>query len=118
MRGAITFGDVVRTLTAEGVESYHTDIIRREETFYMPNGETHVEPMNFTPRPIAELFSAPGVIAAIRASQAGQSTYLQFLERITNAGVTNYTVYLAGKRCIYLGRGGEFHVEEFPAAKA
>ena len=117
MSGENAFPDVVRVLTAEGVESYRADLVRQEETFYMLNGETHVEKVTFTPTPIAAEFDAFRVKAAIAASQAGQIKYREFLRRAMEAGTTSYVVYLNGKRCIYFGRNGDLHVEEFPGAK-
>ncbi len=29
------------------------------------------------------------------------------------AGVTDYTVYIAGEKAIYNGRNGDFHIEQF-----
>jgi uncharacterized protein YbcV (DUF1398 family) len=118
MRGEIQFPEVVRVLMSEGVESYRADLVRHEETFYMPSGETHVTKMDFTPVPIADDFAAADVLAAIRTSQAGAQTYKQFLDRAMAAGTTHYTVFLAGRKCIYFGRKGEFHVEEFPTARS
>ena len=114
LQGAIAFPEVVRILTAEGVESYRADLVRREETFYLPDGATHVEKIDFPAAGIAEDFSASGVVAAIRASQEGKSKYHEFLTRVMHAGTASYAVFLTGKRCIYFGRKGEFHVEEFP----
>ncbi|MGA7291788.1 MAG: DUF1398 family protein [Terriglobales bacterium] len=118
LAGTFAFPDVVRTLIGEGVESYRADLVRREETFYMPDGATFVEKMDFASTPIAENFSAPDLIAAIRDSQAGRCKYREFLNRAVRAGVTSYVTYLSGKKVIYFGRKGEFHVEEFPKAKS
>ncbi|MEO6909986.1 MAG: DUF1398 family protein [Edaphobacter sp.] len=114
MAGSIGFPDVVRSLIAEGVESYRADLVRLEETFYMPGGDSHVEKMDFPQQTIADEFSAAGVVAAIRGSQAGKTKYREFLKLAMDAGTTSYVVFLHGKRCIYFGRNGEFHVEEFP----
>ena len=37
------------------------------------------------------------------------------MKRSAEAGVTGYWAFLTGKKVIYFGRKGEFHVEEFPA---
>lgn len=114
MAGSIDFPEVVRRLTAEGVESYRADLVRLEETFYMPDGESHVEKMDFSPAPIADNFSVEGVVAAIRGSQTGKTKYREFLKLAMDAGTTSYVVFLRGKRCVYFGRNGELHVEHFP----
>jgi uncharacterized protein YbcV (DUF1398 family) len=117
LAGSITFPDVVGILIGEGVESYRADLVRMEEAFYMPSGETFVEEIAFPAAPIADRFDASEVVAAIRDSQAGRSKYREFLSRVMRAGVANYVTYLRGQKVIYFGRNGEFHVEEFPRAQ-
>lgn len=108
----------MRLLNAERVESYRADLVLREKTFYMPDGRTHREPIAFAPGAIATQFASEGVIDAIRDVQAGCIRYREFLARIMAAGTTEYTVFLTGKRAIYTGRQGDFHVEEFPRPAA
>ena len=115
--GTFAFPDVVRTLTAEGVESYRADLVRLEETFYMPDGDTFVEKMDFPAKAIGKDFAVAEVVAAIRDSQTGKCKYREFLNRVMDAGTTNYVVYLSGRKVIYFGRMGDFHVEEFPGPK-
>ncbi len=115
--GQIPFPEVVRRLVGEGLESYRVDLVRGEDTFYHPEGSTHVEPMHSVRLPIAGDFSASRVVEAIRGSQTKQLRYPEFLERLAEAGCTNYVVYLAGQRCIYFGRRGDFHVEYFPGSR-
>jgi uncharacterized protein YbcV (DUF1398 family) len=116
--GQATFPMVIKALCEVGVESYFADLARRTDTFYLPNGETHVEPMTHAPTPIAEDLSKSGIIAAIRAVQADQIRYPEFLQRAMAAGTTAYWVFLTGSKVIYFGRKGDFHIEEFPAAKS
>jgi uncharacterized protein YbcV (DUF1398 family) len=118
LAGTIAFPDVVRTLVAEGVESYRVDLVRLEETFYMPDGSTHVEKMEYPAKSIAEYFAVDNVIGAIRDSQAGKCKYREFLSRVMDAGTSSYVTYLKGRKVIYFGRNGDFHVEEFPRAKS
>ena len=47
LQGTITFGEVVMKLLAIGVESYHADLVRKEKTYYMPDGQTHLEKMDY-----------------------------------------------------------------------
>lgn len=116
--GKLIFPEVVKILSEAGVESYRADLIRGEDTFYMPNGETHVERMTLPAMKVAEEFSQAGVAAAIRAAQADEVRYPEFLKRVMAAGTAGYHVFLAGKRALYFGRKGEIHVEEFPRAKS
>jgi len=116
--GQQTFPEVIRALSSIGVESYHADFVRREDTFYMANGETHVEKMQVPDVAIAEEFAEELLVATIRAVQADQIRYPAFVPRAMAAGTTGYWVYLTGKKVVYLGRKGESHVEHFPGAKS
>lgn len=118
LAGRMTFPEVVRTLIGAGVESYFADLVRGEETFYASSGETHVEKMALPSTKVAAEFSQTGIVAAIRAAQADEIRYPEFLNRATEAGTAAYWAFLAGKRVIYFGRKGEFHIEEFPRPKA
>ena len=118
LAGRMTFPEVVGTLIGAGVESYFADLVRGEETFYAPGGETHVEKMGLPSRKVADDFSHGGIVAAIRAAQADEIRYPEFLNQAMAAGTAAYWAFLAGKRVIYFGRKGEFHVEEFPRPRA
>ena len=115
--GNLIFPEVVRRLLEVGVESYFCDFARRQETFYMSDGQTHIETMTLLTEPVAEDFSSSGIVAAIRGVQSDAIRYPEFVKRSTAAGVIGYWAFLTGKKVIYFGRKGEFHVEEFPSAK-
>jgi uncharacterized protein YbcV (DUF1398 family) len=116
--GQLTFPMVISSLSAVGVESYFADLARRTDTFYLPNGETHVEAMDHPSAIITEDFSKSEIVAAIRAAQADQIRYPEFIKRAMAAGTTAYWVFLTGRKVIYFGRKGDLHIEEFPAAKS
>ena len=111
---SIAFQEVVAKLRAVGCEQYHADFRRQEKTYYLPDGESHIEPLPIRSRPIAQVFSSESVIAALRAIQVGQISYPEFLGRIMEAGCVGYFVYIPGRRAVYLGRQGDLHVEHFP----
>ncbi len=113
-QGTIGFPEVVTALTKEGFESYHVDIGRSENRFYLPAGESHVETMPLKYPMPAMQFSALQVKAAILDIQKGRIKYKEFMEKIIAAGTVYYIVYLSGKRVIYFGREGDFHIELFP----
>ncbi len=113
-QGKITFPEVVRKLTQVGVERYHTDLCVQEHVYYMPNGETHVEPMDLPPWPVAKDFSEEWMKLAIQAIQSGEIHYMEFLRRIMLAGCVGYFVLLAGHKVQYFGRKGEIHIEPIP----
>lgn len=116
--GQQTFPEVIKALVGIGVESYHADFVRKEDTFYMANGETHIEKMKVPEVKIAENFSPEPLVTTIRAVQADQIRYPEFVPRAMAAGTTGYWVYLTGKKVVYFGRKGESHVELFPDAKS
>lgn len=112
----VTFGHIVGQLLAAGVERYHVDLCRAEKTYYLPTGESLVDPcLRFTCE-VARAFAPPEVVAAIRASQMQQIRYREFCRRIMAAGCVGYVVSLVGRRAVYFGRSGEMNVEHFPPA--
>lgn len=113
--GQLTFPHVIRALSSAGVESYFADLTTRLDTFYMPSGETHIETMTHTTARAAEEFSKSGIVAAIRAAQADEIRYPEFVRRAMTAGVTAYWVFITGRKVIYFGRKGDAHIEEFPS---
>ena len=114
LSGSMDFPEVVRQLSAIGCEQYHADLRRREKTYYMPDGQSYVNPLDVGAEPIAPVFSADHVVAALRAAQSKRITYPQFLARIVDAGCVGYFVNLTSKRAIYMGRSGDSYVEQFP----
>lgn len=113
----LTFPEVVARLAAAGVERYHADLQRAEKTYYLPDGASHVAVSASVATEPAEIFSAAGVDAAVRAVQARAIDYKAFCERIVEAGCVGYLVSIAGRRAVYYGRSGETHVEPFPPAR-
>jgi uncharacterized protein YbcV (DUF1398 family) len=117
------FPEVVRKLIGVGIESYHADLLRLEKTYYLPTGDSHVEPEE--PRYAAQLpaslvspeFDADAVQRAVRRIQKAEIGYLEFLQEIMRAGVSSYYVYIRGRRVIYSGRTGDEQIEWFPGTK-
>jgi uncharacterized protein YbcV (DUF1398 family) len=116
LAGRIPFPEVVRRLQEAGVERYFVDLSRAEYVYYLPNGESRLVRANEPPEPIAEAFAAAQVEAAVRDSQQGRIVYPEFLHRIRAAGCVGYVVSFVGRRCLYLGRTGESHLELFPGS--
>jgi uncharacterized protein YbcV (DUF1398 family) len=112
----VSFPEVVAALASAGVERYHTDLVLSTKTYYMPDGSVETVSCHEAPSPAAT-FSASGVEAAVRSTQAGTIQYREFCKRIADAGCVGYMVTLAGRRAVYYGRTGELHVEHFPSAK-
>jgi uncharacterized protein YbcV (DUF1398 family) len=116
--GQLTFPQVIRALTEVGVESYFVDLARGTATYYLTNGETYLEPLTHPAAAIAAEFSATDIVAAIRQAQADQIRYPEFLKQSIAAGTIAYWAFLAGRKVIYYGRKGDFHVEAFPSPKS
>lgn len=117
LAGTITFPEVVQRLSGAGIESYKVDLIRNVKVFYSRTGETHAESFDFDGPAAAPEFNASGVASAVRASQEGRIKYQEFLALILEAGTSDYAVYIDGRRVIYFGRKGDFHIEHFPSQK-
>ncbi|HXT00490.1 MAG TPA: DUF1398 family protein [Elusimicrobiota bacterium] len=60
-------------------------------------------------------FDREALIAALRADQAGKSTFPEFLVSAWKAGVVGYEVDFAARSCTYFGADGGRYVEEYPA---
>ena len=115
-QGRLTFPDVVRKLAAAGVERYHADLCRAEKTYYMPDAASHITPSATISTIPASEFDAAGIVAALKAIQAGKTDYQTFCEEIAAAGCVGYLVCIGGRRAVYYGRKGDTYVESFPAA--
>jgi uncharacterized protein YbcV (DUF1398 family) len=116
--GKLVFPEVVRRLLEAGVESYFADLAQGQETFYLCDGRTHIEKMSIALFAVTEAFSKSGIVSAIRAAQTDAIRYPEFVKRAAASGIVAYWAFLTGKKVIYFGRQGEFHVEAFPSAKS
>jgi uncharacterized protein YbcV (DUF1398 family) len=61
-------------------------------------------------------FDEYALIAALRADQAGQTTFKQFIESTWQAGVIRYDVDLVERCVTYFGSLGESYLEHYPQA--
>ena len=59
-------------------------------------------------------FDREALVAALRADQAGRTTFPEFLLASWKAGVVRYDVDLVGRTCTYYGIGVEKYVETYP----
>lgn len=60
-------------------------------------------------------FDSAALIRALRADQAGETTFPQFLEASWKAGVVQYDVDFEARTVSYFGVHGEVYVEEYAA---
>jgi uncharacterized protein YbcV (DUF1398 family) len=115
VQGTLRFSQVLEKLAAIGVESYHADLFRKEKTYYMPSGESHLEgEQEFDGLTVADTFNQDGVRRTVQLVQQGKIGYIAFMKQIAAAGVSQYWVYLRGKKVDYVGRRGEVWTEWFP----
>ena len=114
LSGELTFPDIVGRLAAAGVERYHADYTRHEITYYWPSGASEAIAVPHSAMAMGDEFSAAEVEAAVRQSQRGEHTYLDFVRKTMAAGCVGYFVQITGRRVQYFGRRGECHTELFP----
>ncbi len=112
--GKLIFPEVVRRLLEVGVESYFCDLATGVETFYLSDEKSYQEKMFLPLSPIAEAFSSSDLVTAIRGAQSDTIRYPEFIKNAAEAGVIAYWAFLMGRKVIYFGRQGQFHVEDFP----
>ncbi|PCR99153.1 DUF1398 family protein [Lactococcus fujiensis] len=62
-------------------------------------------------------FNKEKLIAILRIDQAGQTTFLEFLENTWGAGVVKYEVDFINRNVIYYGLNGEEYREDYMAVK-
>jgi uncharacterized protein YbcV (DUF1398 family) len=115
--GKIHFGEVVGRLMKTGIERYHADYSRMENTYYAPDGGSTVVPMAHGDAQIAEQFSAASVESAVRQAHRGEIMYPEFTRQALAAGCVGYFVLITGKCVQYFGRNGEIYTEWFPGAQ-
>lgn len=60
-------------------------------------------------------FDEAALITALRADQAGQTTFEEFAEAAWRAGVVHFVVNLQDRTCTYAGAGNHRYVEHYPA---
>ena len=61
------------------------------------------------------VFDQEALIKALRADQAGQTTFPEFLSATWEAGVISYEADFSERKVTYLGSQGESYVEAYPA---
>ncbi|MFJ3233645.1 DUF1398 family protein [Streptomyces sp. NPDC086787] len=60
-------------------------------------------------------FDRAALIAALRADQAGETDFPEFLRGCWKAGITRFDVDLAARTCTYHGADGDSYIETYPA---
>ena len=113
----LSFPAVVSALSALNVSRYRIDYIASTATAYIGT-EIDVAPIpSHSSLAGTRPWDSTKLVAAIRNAQAGVGNYEDFAKAAIEAGVTDYTAYLEGKRVVYCGGLGDCHSEWFPGAK-
>lgn len=115
--GTMDFPQIVKTLMDAGFESYCVDFRRGTAVYYMSDGDSVELAAASVRGPVAKIFNADAIQAAIREAQTNAPgyTYLGFCAKVRAAGCASYTVSFLGRRAVYYSRSAESHVEMFPA---
>ncbi len=117
LSGTMAFPEIVGQLATHGIERYHVDYSRQEITYYLADGDSHVVPTPHPPHPTGLEFRPAEIEAAVRQSQRGEHTYVDFVRKTMASGCVGYFVQITGQRAIYFGRNGDSHTEYFPQTK-
>lgn len=113
-QGTIHFGQVIGQLLDAGVESYHVDYRSGRTTYYLPDGSTADFSFERPRQGITDVFDWDALRAAILGAQQGRVMYPEFKQLSQRAGCAAYSVWIAGRHVVYVGRRGETHIERFP----
>lgn len=62
-------------------------------------------------------FDHEALVAAIRADQRGETSFVEFLNSAWKAGVIGYDADFVGRKVTYYGAQGESYLEEYPAVE-
>ena len=62
-------------------------------------------------------FNQDAFLKVLRTSQAGESTFPEFLKGTWDSGVVRYEADLLNRRVVYYGAHGESYSENFPAVE-
>ncbi|MFI1400446.1 DUF1398 domain-containing protein [Streptomyces sp. NPDC020681] len=62
-------------------------------------------------------FDRQALITALRADQAGQTTFPEFVQGCWNAGIVWYDVDLTARTCTYYGADGDSYIETYPTVE-
>ncbi len=103
-------------LRAAGISAVETSIATGGSVYHLADGavaesfDPIVAPVSAVPK-----WDETELIAAIRADQAGRSSFPEFLGAAWEAGVIHFRVDLANRTCTYFGVAGNHYIEEYPA---
>lgn len=110
----IYFDDFAEQAMSFGVRQIVLDLVKREHVFYGDDDAYFVyqlpDDYEFA---ISEAFDAEAVQAAINNLDTQKISPEDFMHAASRAGVMIAMAFLNEKRCVYLGRTGQFYLEEW-----
>ncbi len=110
------FPYLAEALRSADVSAIHCIVPSMTTVYVMPTGSV-VQQGSPQVSGLADVaaFDAGTLVTALRADQAGSSTYPDFMAATWRAGVVSYDVDLAARTCTYRSATGEQYVEDYPA---
>lgn len=112
------FPYLAEALRLAGVERYLFDVpsastilVTAEGDILQPGSLQRQEPSIVAP------FDEAALIRALRADQAGHTTFAEFVAATLDAGVVRYVVDTAARTCTYIGARDESYVETYPTVR-
>jgi uncharacterized protein YbcV (DUF1398 family) len=112
------FPHLAEVLRRAGVASVHVVVPSMTSTYVTSGGDLveQGDPQVSGPTSLPP-FDDKAVVAAIRADQAGEITYPEFMARLWTAGVLTYDVDMAARTCTYWSARGESYTERYAAVE-
>lgn len=97
----------------------HERTLPTGQSVYVTDSGAVIEPVISLVSEMSDVpaFDREAVIGAIRADQAGQTTFPEFLAAIWTAGVTGYVADFDQRTVTYSGIDGTAYVEGYPAVE-
>lgn len=114
-RKSNNYPELVMMLIEAGIQSYTVDVATDIKLYRLSDHSTVLHSEQKAPRNIAETIDVDQVKVCLKATQARQMSYAEFMPAIAAAGVRFYDAVLAGpnKRVNYIGNGGNYE-EQIP----
>ncbi|MBS0319863.1 MAG: DUF1398 family protein [Proteobacteria bacterium] len=111
------FPVLAEVLRQAGVRANHWTLPACQSVYVMASGcvVQPGTPLVTTTQEIPR-FDSTALVAALRADQAGHSTFPEFLQAAWNAGVTRYDVDFERREVKYYGAKGECYAEAYAQA--
>lgn len=112
------FPYLAEALRRAGVTRCHFDVPSRTLLDVTADGSVLHPGASMVVAPtVVARFDRSALVVALRADQAGETTFDDFVVACWRAGVVRYEVDTTARTCRYLGAAGEQYVERYPAVE-